>query len=225
MATPGRTCRGVLSPAQAPPRPAPERPVSPVLLRCMLPTPGHFPAGRLTECAAGLLCKLESSNAPKKRGRHVEYKDYYKLLGVARDASQDQISKGFQEVGPQVPSRPQSQRLRGRGEVQGHQRGLRGAARPGESASSTTPSATTGSTARTSSRPPDYDNVRFHFGGAGGPGQGFDAGNFSDFFETIFGGSQGGFGGARPAFGRRRLRGRRQAPARRAARTWRPIWS
>lgn len=41
--------------------------------------------------------------------------------------------------------------------------------------------------------------MQFHFGGAGGAGgQQFDAGSFSDFFETLFGGMGGQAGGTGP---------------------------
>ncbi len=48
----------------------------------------------------------------------AEVKDYYKTLGVNKDASQDEIKKAFQKACAQISSRPESGRQDCRAEVQ-----------------------------------------------------------------------------------------------------------
>ena len=62
----------------------------------------------------------------------MEFKDYYATLGVAEDRDRQGDQAGVPEAGAQAPSRRQPGRQGGRGEVQGDQRGLRGARRSRE---------------------------------------------------------------------------------------------
>ena len=62
----------------------------------------------------------------------MDFKDYYSTLGVAKTASREGNQAGVPEAGAQAPSRRQPGRQVGRGEVQGDQRGLRGARRSRE---------------------------------------------------------------------------------------------
>jgi len=121
----------------------------------------------------------------------VEYKDYYKLLGVAKSATQDEISKAFKKLARkhhpdlnqndpgaekkfkecneayEVLKDPEKRRLYDSlGANWQHGQNFQ--------------------------RPPGFENANYNFGGPGG--QQFDAGAFSDFFETMFGGAGGGRG-------------------------------
>ncbi|MGE4506101.1 MAG: DnaJ C-terminal domain-containing protein [Desulfovibrionaceae bacterium] len=127
----------------------------------------------------------------------VEYKDYDKTLGVSKTATKEEVSKAFKKLARkyhpdlnpgdataegkfkeineahEVLKDPEKRKLYdqlGPNWEQYQQSG--GGFRP----------------------PPGYENVRFNFGGGAGGGQ---AGDFSDFFETIFGGGFSGqsFGG------------------------------
>lgn len=139
----------------------------------------------------------------------MEYKDYYKILGVPKTATKEDISKAFKKLARkhhpdlnpgdstaeakfkeineanEVLKDPKKRKLYdqlGPNWEQYQQSG--GGFQP----------------------PPGFENVRFDFGGGGGGGGG--AGGFSDFFETIFGGGfqgGGGFGGQPgPGFGGQR---------------------
>ncbi|MBU1248532.1 MAG: J domain-containing protein [Proteobacteria bacterium] len=131
----------------------------------------------------------------------MDYKDYYKILGVPKTATKEEISKAFKKLARkyhpdlnpgdaqaetkfkemneanEVLKDPEKRKLYdqlGPNWEQYQQGGGGGGFRP----------------------PPGYENMRFNFGGgAGGEG-------FSDFFETIFGGAGGGFSsGSGPGFG------------------------
>lgn len=122
----------------------------------------------------------------------VEYKDYYKLLGVSKTASQEEISKAFKKLArkhhPDLnPNDPEAEKkFKDCNEAyevlkDPEKRKLYDSLGPNWQ------------DGQHFKRPPGFENVHFNFGGGGG--QQFDAGAFSDFFETIFGG--GGGGGAR----------------------------
>jgi len=120
----------------------------------------------------------------------VEYKDYYKLLGVSKTATQEEISKAFKkqarkhhpDLNPNDPGA--EKKFKDCNEAyevlkDPEKRKLYDSLGPNWQ------------DGQHFQRPPGFENAQFNFGGAGG-GQQFDAGAFSDFFETIFGGAGGG---------------------------------
>lgn len=131
----------------------------------------------------------------------MEYKDYYKTLGVSRDASKEEISKAFKKLArkhhPDLnPDNPEAEnKFKQANEAyevlkDPEKRKRYDELGPGwEQGQDFQP-------------PPGYENVRYNYGGSGSQ---FDMGGFSDFFETLFGGSfsggGGGFQGERGGFG------------------------
>ncbi len=129
----------------------------------------------------------------------ADFKDYYKILGVERTASADEIKKAFRQLARKYHPRRCRRQKGGRNQVQGNQRGLRGprrsreaeevrrAGRELERAGISTP----GGHGFPDRRQARATRRSFHFEGTG----------FSDFFEQMFGGAQG-FGGFAGAGGR-----------------------
>lgn len=124
----------------------------------------------------------------------VEYKDYYKILGVSKKASQEEISKAFKKLArkyhPDLNPGDKAAENKFKEMSEAYEvlkdpekRKMYDQLGPGwEHGQNFRP-------------PPGFENV--HFGGGGG-------GDFSDFFETLFGGfgGMGGPGGAgRAGFG------------------------
>lgn len=119
----------------------------------------------------------------------VEYKDYYKLLGVSKTATQEEISKAFKKLArkhhPDLnPNDPEAEKkFKDCNEAyevlkDPEKRKLYDSLGPNWQ------------DGQHFQRPPGFENAHFNFGGGGG--QQFDAGAFSDFFETIFGGAGAG---------------------------------
>ncbi|NJB67779.1 curved DNA-binding protein [Desulfobaculum xiamenense] len=118
----------------------------------------------------------------------VEFKDYYDILGVARGASKEDISKGFKRLARKYhpdlnPDNPEAEakfkEINEAYEVlkDPEKRRLYDQLGPNwQHGQNFEP-------------PPGFENFRFTSGGAG-----FDGAGFSDFFETIFGGGFGGRG-------------------------------
>jgi len=131
----------------------------------------------------------------------MEYKDYYKLLGVSRTASKDDISKAFKKLARKyhpdlnpnnAGAEAKFKEINEAYEVLKDQKKRKLYDQFGSNWEH----------GQNFQPPPGYENMNF---GGGFPGGG---GGFSDFFETVFGGgggpgggsfrsgfSQGGFGG------------------------------
>jgi len=134
----------------------------------------------------------------------VEYKDYYKILGVKKNADKEAVSKAFKKLARKYhpdlnPDNPDAEKkFKELGEAyevlkDPEKRKLYDHLGPDwQHGQHFQP-------------PPGFKGGRFHFTGTGG--RGFEASGFSDFFETIFGGtgagfSRGGFSGDPFAGGR-----------------------
>lgn len=129
----------------------------------------------------------------------MEYKDYYKIMGVDRDASQDEIKRAYRKLArkyhPDVSSEPDAeerfQEVQEAYEVLKDPEKRAAYDRLGENWQQ----------GQGFQPPPGWDEG-FEFTGGGFTGG--DAGAFSDFFESLFGrgagfgharGGRGGFGG------------------------------
>ncbi len=119
----------------------------------------------------------------------VKYKDYYKLLGVSRSASQDEIAKAFKKLAKKYhpdlnPDNPEAE-MKFKEANEAYE-----VLKDPEKRKMYDQFGSDWEHGQNFRPPPGYENMNFGgFGGAGG-------GDFSDFFETIFGGAGGGFGGA-----------------------------
>ncbi|MFO7954746.1 DnaJ C-terminal domain-containing protein [Thioalkalivibrio sp.] len=123
----------------------------------------------------------------------MEYKDYYKILGVSRDASQDEIKKAYRKLArkyhPDVSKDPDAEtRIK---EVNEAYEAL-GDPEKRKAYDQLGSNWRQGQDFRP---PPGWDGSTQHRGARGGAGAGADFGGFSDFFDSIFGG--GGMGGGR----------------------------
>jgi len=134
----------------------------------------------------------------------MEYKDYYKTLGVSRNASQDEIRKAFRELARQ--HHPDANK--GNKQAEEKFKELNEAYQVLSDADKRQKYDQFGANweqfSRTGGRPEDFDWGQWSAGPGtytrvnlddlqdlfgGGPG---GAGGFSDFFETLFGGVRGG---------------------------------
>ncbi len=127
----------------------------------------------------------------------MEFKDYYKIMGVERDATQDQIKRAYRKLArkyhPDVSKEPDAEaRFKEVGEAYE-------VLKDPEKRAAYDQLGANWKAGTEFNPPPDWD-AGFEFGGGGFTG-GAAAGDYSDFFESLFG---RGFGGVRGAGGRRR---------------------
>ncbi len=132
----------------------------------------------------------------------MEFKDYYKIMGVARDASQDEIKRVYRQLArkyhPDVSKSPDAEvRFKELGEAYAVLKDLEKRAAYDQLGSDWK--------AGQDFRPPPDWNAGFEFSGDGANGSnGFDADAFSDFFSALYG---RGFAGASPGRGAANSRG------------------
>lgn len=124
----------------------------------------------------------------------VEYKDYYKILGVSRTASQDEISKSFKKLARKYHPDLNPDDATAEGKFKDINEAYEVLKDP-EKRKLYDQLGPNWQHGQNFKPPPGYENMNFGGFGGGAGGAGFDASGFSDFFETIFGGMGGGFGG------------------------------
>ncbi len=115
----------------------------------------------------------------------MQYKDYYKILGVPRDASKDQIKRAYRKL-----ARKYHPDVSKEADAEARFKEVNEAHEVLHDAEKRTAYDRLGSGWRTGQefRPPPGAGTRFHHS-KGGPDLG--AGGFSDFFEALFGGAAG----------------------------------
>lgn len=123
----------------------------------------------------------------------MEFKDYYQIMGVARDATQDEIKRAYRQLArkyhPDVSKEPAAEvRFKELGEAYAVLKDLEKRAAYDQLGSNWK--------AGQDFRPPPDWNAGFEFSGDGS--QGAEAADFSDFFESLYGRGFAGGGRARP---------------------------
>lgn len=122
----------------------------------------------------------------------MEFKDYYKVLGVTRDAKADELKRAYRKLAREFhPDKNKSAGAEDRFKEINEAYEVLSDDEKRRAYDQLGPNWKAG---QNFSPPPGWD---FNFGGQGGRGRrgAEDLGGFSDFFSTLFGGS--GFGGAR----------------------------
>jgi curved DNA-binding protein len=132
----------------------------------------------------------------------LDYKDYYKTLGVAKDASKDDIQKAYRKLArkfhPDINKTPEAERkFKEIGEAYEVLKDKEKRAKYDRFGSAWKQAQ------RTGGRPQGFENIEFDFG------DGVGASGFSSFFESLFGGA-GGFSGFGGGFGAGQRGGQRQ---------------
>jgi len=117
----------------------------------------------------------------------MKYVDYYQTLGVARDATQEQINKAFRSLAkkfhPDVNKSPGAEeRFKQASEAYE-------VLKDPEKRKKYDALGANWKTGESFRPPPGFENFQFHFGPGQQQGQGRD---FSDFFQSLFGGFSGG---------------------------------
>jgi curved DNA-binding protein len=131
----------------------------------------------------------------------LEYKDYYAILGVKKDASQDDIQKAYRKLArkfhPDVNKAPEAEvKFKEVGEAYEVLKDPDKRQKYDQYGSAWKRAQQTGAP------PPGWDGSHFDFSNMGGGQGGFGGSEFSSFFDMLFGGGRGGRGGAGfPGFG------------------------
>jgi len=114
----------------------------------------------------------------------MEYKDYYKLLGVSRSAPRDEISKAFKKLArkyhPDLNPNNEAAEAKFKEINEAYE-----VLKDEKKRKMYDQFGSNWEHGQNFQPPPGYENM--NFGGGGG----FQGGGFSDFFETIFGGAAG----------------------------------
>lgn len=125
----------------------------------------------------------------------MEFKDYYKIMGVARDATQDEIKRAYRQLArkyhPDVSKDPEAEvHFKELGEAYAVLKDLEKRAAYDRLGANWQ--------AGQDFRPPPDWNAGFEFSGDGSDAKGAE--NFSDFFESLYGHAFAGSGRGRPEF-------------------------
>ena len=119
----------------------------------------------------------------------MEYKDYYKILGVPRTASADEIKRAYRKLARQYhPDKNKAKNAEDKFKEVNEANDVLGDPKKRQAYDQL------GANWRAGERFTPPPGWTYGGGGARGAGAGFGAGgNFSDFFSTLFGGAAGGF--------------------------------
>lgn len=124
----------------------------------------------------------------------MEYKDYYKLLGVSRTAAKEDISKAFKKLArkyhPDLNPNNASAEAKFKEINEAYE-----VLKDEKKRKMYDQFGSNWEHGQNFQPPPGYEHMNF-----GGGGGGFQQGGFSDFFETIFGAAGGGGGNFRGGF-------------------------
>jgi curved DNA-binding protein len=125
----------------------------------------------------------------------MEFKDYYQIMGVARDASQDEIKRAYRQLArkyhPDVSKEPEAElRFKELGEANAVLKDL-------EKRAAYDRLGTHWQAGQDFRPPPDW-NAGFEFSGNGANGNGAE--DFSDFFDSLYGQAFSGAQRGRPEF-------------------------
>ena len=115
----------------------------------------------------------------------VAYKDYYKILGIEKSASQDEINKAYKKLARKYhPDLNQGdEKAEGKFKEINEANEVLKDPEKRKLYDQLGPNWQHGQHFR---QPPGFENMHFNFGG--GRGADFGSSGFSDFFETLFGG-------------------------------------
>ncbi len=127
----------------------------------------------------------------------VEYKDYYKILGISKSASKEDISKAYKKLArkyhPDLNQGDKKAEEKFKEVNEAHE-----VLKDPEKRRLYDQLGPNWQHGQNFQRPPGFENAHFTFGGPGGAR--FEGSGFSDFFETLFGGG-GAFSAGGTTFG------------------------
>lgn len=121
----------------------------------------------------------------------MEYKDYYKILGVSRSASADEIKKAYRKLAREF--HPDKNKSKGAEEKFKEANEANEVLSDPEKRKAYDTLGANWKAGSGFTPPPGWNRDFGGFGGAGGPGAA--GGGFSDFFSTLFGNAGPGMGG------------------------------